>query len=265
MAKAIEGVNDHAQRLGVDVIVVTRGGGSREDLQPFNERLVADAAFKSGLPLVAAIGHESDTSVLDLVADHRASTPTQAMMAVIPDRKELAGQLAALVARLVREATQSILVRKSSTDSLASRACLRDASGLLQRPRERIEQIVRRSRYALQTRLQRGAADVAAMQSRLSAFAPKTRVEVGHANVSSLVHRLTRSTAHRFQRWSDQVLSFSARLDSVAPERTLARGYSITFDEGGRPVQNAASVPSGSLLTTRLHNGELRSRTEPNG
>jgi len=85
IARAIDAVNANAERLGVDVLVVTRGGGSREDLQPFNERVVADAAFRSRLPLVAAIGHESDLSVIELVADLRASTPTQAAMLLLPD------------------------------------------------------------------------------------------------------------------------------------------------------------------------------------
>ncbi|MFM7806821.1 MAG: exodeoxyribonuclease VII large subunit, partial [Planctomycetota bacterium] len=88
VVRAIERVNAAADTLGVEVIIVTRGGGSREDLQAFNERAVAEAAFRSRLPLVAAIGHESDTSVIELVADLRASTPTQAMVAVLPDRRE---------------------------------------------------------------------------------------------------------------------------------------------------------------------------------
>ena len=88
----IDWVDANHQRLAVDAIIVTRGGGSMEDLWAFNERIVADAAFRCSIPLVAAIGHESDTTVIELVADLRAATPTQAAMRLVPSRDELGQQ-----------------------------------------------------------------------------------------------------------------------------------------------------------------------------
>ncbi|HAW96697.1 MAG TPA: exodeoxyribonuclease VII large subunit, partial [Phycisphaerales bacterium] len=100
IAAAITKLDRNAEALGIDAILVTRGGGSREDLWAFNERIVADAAFACRTPLIAAIGHEVDTSVIELIADRRASTPTQAAMFLIPDRTELLGQVQYLEERL---------------------------------------------------------------------------------------------------------------------------------------------------------------------
>ena len=89
ITKAIQRVDNAAESLQIDAIIVTRGGGSLEELWSFNERTVAEATYAAKTPIVAAIGHESDTSIIELVADHRASTPTQAAMILVPDSSEL--------------------------------------------------------------------------------------------------------------------------------------------------------------------------------
>jgi exodeoxyribonuclease VII large subunit len=114
IARAIRWVDKHHERLGVDAILVTRGGGSIEDLWAFNERIVADAAYECSIPLVAAIGHESDTTVIELVADLRASTPTQAAMRLVPDAAELHKQ--------VNHHEQRLGVSHAAHDRTAARA-----------------------------------------------------------------------------------------------------------------------------------------------
>ncbi|MHC4142614.1 MAG: exodeoxyribonuclease VII large subunit, partial [Planctomycetota bacterium] len=100
VAAAMRMADDRRFELGIDAILVTRGGGSAEDLWAFNERIVADAAYACELPLVAAIGHESDTTVIELVADVRAATPTQAVVRLVPARTQLQEQVAHLQDRL---------------------------------------------------------------------------------------------------------------------------------------------------------------------
>ncbi|NDE14288.1 exodeoxyribonuclease VII large subunit [bacterium] len=156
VARAVQEVGVRAESLGVDVIVVTRGGGSREDLQAFNDRLVADAVFRSPLPVVAAVGHESDTTVIDLVADHRASTPTQAMMAVLPDREELRQQLQGVAGSLELRVRQVLRRASDRLDAVRSRPCLRDASGAIRMPRERLRTVA--ARLAAQAPMARLAA-----------------------------------------------------------------------------------------------------------
>lgn len=263
VARAIDEVNRQRVRLGVDVIVVTRGGGSREDLQAFNERVVADAALRSELPVVSAIGHEMDTSVLDLVADHRASTPTQAMMAVLPDRDELAAQLDSAVDRLRLQAAQLMRQRRQRLNAVATRACLKDARAMLALPQARLTRGALELRQALLAQHRRSESRWAALERRLSACAPMSMLAVGRTRTADLTRRLARAAAGHMERLRVRVEGQRARLESVAPERTLARGYSITLDARGRLVRDAGTVPDGTVLTTRLQHGELRSRTEP--
>lgn len=265
VARAIDAVNANAERLGVDVLVVTRGGGSREDLQPFNERVVADAAFRSRLPLVAAIGHESDVSVIELVADLRASTPTQAMVAVIPERQELLAQLDAVWSRLRALVRQGVQARAQHVRALASRACLRDPRALLIRPADRVAHASLRLRHALA----RATADVRdrlrSLEARLHAQAPRQTVAVGQRRATDLSHRLALSVRSAMRGRADALRALAARLEAVAPERTLARGYSITLDERGQPVRDPSALSEGAMLTTRLERGSVRSRVERGG
>jgi exodeoxyribonuclease VII large subunit len=265
VARAIHAVNDNAERLGVDVLVVTRGGGSREDLQAFNERVVADAAFRSRLPLVAAIGHESDVSVIELVADVRASTPTQAMVAVIPERQELRTQLDAVWSRLCGLVRQGVQVRSQHVRGLASRACLRDPRAMLVRPSERLARVRLWMRH-VGGRFAATARDrIRVLESRLQARAPRASVAVGRGRATDLSRRLDASLRAVLRSRVDAVHALAARLEAVAPERTLARGYSITLDAQGRPVRDASTLREGEPITTRLERGTVRSRVERGG
>lgn len=262
VVRAIERVNAAADALGVEVIVVTRGGGSREDLQAFNERAVAEAVFHSRLPLVAAIGHESDTSVIELVADLRASTPTQAMVAVLPDRRELLAQVQSISARLAMQVRQQVAMRRQRLRGVATRACLRDPLAMLVFPRQRLARVRVALRHAAAS-VQRGAVDrVRALDARLRAHSPAAVIGVGRARSLSLDRRLALAATNRLSAEGAALQALRARIESVAPERTLARGYSITLDPSGQPIRDAARVPPGTEIVTRLERGELRSRTE---
>ena len=243
VARAVQEVGERAETLGVDVVVVTRGGGSREDLQAFNERVVADAVFRSVLPVVAAVGHESDTTVIDLVADHRASTPTQAMMAVLPDREELRQQLHSVAGALASRVGETARRAGVRLRSLASRPCLRDPAASLRIPGERLR--------ALAARLQgqRPTARFGAARERV--------LELGR-RLSLVARRAGAERASRIAAWAD-------RLASVSPTQVLARGYSITLDAAGRPVQDARELAPGDVVCTRVRDGEFRSRVEPGG
>ncbi|MCH2147537.1 MAG: exodeoxyribonuclease VII large subunit, partial [Phycisphaerales bacterium] len=118
VAKAINKLSSIANRDGIDAIIVTRGGGAMEDLWAFNDAAVAEATYKASVPIVAAIGHESDTTIIELVADVRASTPTQAVMALIPDSEELLHMIHQLDARMKQSMRQFL---KHQTTAIASK------------------------------------------------------------------------------------------------------------------------------------------------
>jgi exodeoxyribonuclease VII large subunit len=265
VARGIDLVNRHAQRLGVDVLVVTRGGGSREDLQAFNERIVAEAAFRSRLPLVAAIGHESDQSVIELVADVRASTPTQAMVEVLPDRSELRAQVDSVAARLAWQVQQGIRARRERLRSLASRACLRDPRALATLPARRLAEAMLRLRHALTRAGAAARRRLIGLESSLASHAPTQAVALGRGRTGDLARRLALAAGHTRRRHAEALRTLAARLEAVAPERTLARGYSITLDADGKVVRSAATLKDGARIETRFEQGTVRSRVERSG
>jgi exodeoxyribonuclease VII large subunit len=177
VAAAIRRIDADSERLGVDAILVTRGGGSVEDLWAFNERVVADAVYECRLPLLAAIGHESDTTVIELVADVRAATPTQAVMRLIPSADELTGQLDHLDRRL-RLLVQRHLERKRAR---LDAAVLRDPRSLVQRARERLAAVSGRLGRATTVHVRRRRDRAEALGRQLAALDPHRVLNRGYS------------------------------------------------------------------------------------
>ncbi len=172
VAAAIRRIDADAAKLAVDAILVTRGGGSVEDLWAFNERIVADAAFKCRLPLLAAIGHESDTTVIELVADVRAATPTQAVMRLIPSADELTGQLDHLDRRLRLLVRRQMERQRERLEAAARSALLRDPRALVQRAREKVTTLAGRLGRATTVHVRRQRDRMEALTRQLAAVDP---------------------------------------------------------------------------------------------
>jgi exodeoxyribonuclease VII large subunit len=236
IARAIDRLDAAAEQLGIDAILVTRGGGSREDLWAFNERVVADATFRCRTPLVAAIGHEVDTSVIELIADLRASTPTQAAVHLVPDATELEAQVDYLADRL--------------------RTALRTRMNAL---RQRFEQAPRTLTRALRGSLDRRRLRVAELTNALESNRPAARVSAARARVSALHGRLGAATTARVRQAGARLEAGKRQLESVGPRAVLARGYAWTLDDSGRLVRSIEDVPVGARLTTILGDGRLQS------
>ena len=190
VAAAIRRVDEAAARLGFDAILVTRGGGSAEDLWAFNERVVADAVFGCRLPLVAAIGHESDTSVIELVADVRAATPTQAVMRLIPSASELAAQLDHLDGRLRLLVRRQVDRERQRLEVAAHSALLRDPAAIVQRARDTLAGLGGRLDRASAVYLSRHRDRVAALGRQLEAVDPHRVLERGYSYTTTADGRL---------------------------------------------------------------------------
>lgn len=234
VARAISRLDAAADSLGLDAIIVTRGGGSREDLWAFNERVVADAAFRCRTPLVAAIGHEVDTSVIELIADHRASTPTQAAMHLIPDARELAGQVA-----YNRDRLSSGLARR------------------MQLLGDQLDRLPRELTRVAGARLDRMRARLAELGGELVAQRPTARLAAGRARLESLVERLRGSMKVKEQSSKVRLQSLSQRLEGIGPQSVLHRGYAYTLDDKGQVVRSIEGFAAGDRFTAVLADGRL--------
>ena len=254
--RAIDFVSDARERHAIDAVILTRGGGSLEDLWAFNEREVVLAVARCKVPIVAAIGHETDTTLSELAADERAATPTQAAMRLSPDRAALSEQITTLRARLTLSLRRSLSERASALHHGARHA--RSAvTSRIARDRLRIERM--QSRLA---RL-RPEAQHAARAARLHHLEERIRRITRHRlrtlDVAPLRMRLARAIRNRLGRESDALDALERELVVIGPARVLARGYSITTDADGKLIRSVANVRTGDLLRTRLTDGSITS------
>lgn len=178
VAAAVTRLDRHAE---VDVIVVARGGGSLEDLLPFSDEGLVRAVAACRTPVVSAIGHESDTPILDLVADVRASTPTDAAKLVVPDAAEEAAGLGRAVDRLRGAIDRHVLQRQRDLDQLRSRPVLRDPTGTIVLQAERVADLSARLRRGVLATLQRDEAHLEQTLARVRALSPRATLQRGYA------------------------------------------------------------------------------------
>jgi exodeoxyribonuclease VII large subunit len=239
----------------LDVLLVGRGGGALEDLWSFNEELVARAIHASRLPVVSAVGHETDVTIADLVADVRAATPSAAAELLSPDREALLRALYAARSRLEQLLQRDLDARVRQLDWLRRR--LRHPGSRLREQAQRLDELEMRLRSACVNRLRGLESRLLRARNKMLAQSPMIRVSGKELQLVQLRKRLERA-AHAALRSRQERLAASAHLlDSVSPLTTLQRGYAIVTEFGGSVLRDAASVAPGTRIEARLAQGSL--------
>jgi exodeoxyribonuclease VII large subunit len=241
-------------RHDVDVIVVTRGGGSREDLWAFNDEFLARTIAASPVPVVSAVGHEIDVTVADLVADARASTPTHAAQLVAPVRDDLLAELAGLRGRLHRAMTGAVDGRRR--DLRALQAELGDPTHLLSTQRHRLEDLARRAEAGALRPVEAGRARLEPLRTRLYRAEPRARLRALRGRVEAARRRLEGWQAATFRREALRLANLGARLEPANVARLLKRGFALALSDG-RLVTRSASMAPGQPLRVALAEGWL--------
>lgn len=247
----------------LDLILVTRGGGSLEDLWAFNEEVVARAIFESALPVVSAVGHEIDFTISDFVADVRAATPSVAAELITEGvfaSREFVAEAPGVLRRKVRQRLEGAATEFEQLQGRLTRA----------HPRRRLDEFLQRL-DDLQTGLLRcakqGAKDRQVawqnLATRLLRVRPAQLLKQRLERLKTSRHRLHELAQLHLRNWQNRFGATETRLRLLGPEQVLARGYSITTDAAtGTVVREAAKVKTGQRLKTRLKTGEIFSRTE---
>jgi exodeoxyribonuclease VII large subunit len=249
-----------ADGLGADVLVVTRGGGSLEDLQAFNSELVARAIHQVKTPVLSAVGHEIDTTISDLVADARAPTPSAAAEMLVPLLADVLSYLDNQEQRLMRAMSHQLQKRQLELERLQRR--LGSPGRLLERNRQRLDELLAQGEMALRRRLARQRSRLSAIILRLESQRPSTRLARDRALLEQLEQRLRRRLEARLAAGRSQLASRSAALSALSPLAILSRGYSLVQTNEGRLVRDVAQVRVGDPLDVRLARGELLCRVE---
>jgi exodeoxyribonuclease VII large subunit len=245
--------------FGVDVAVVTRGGGSAEDLWEFNDERLARFIAACPMPVVSAVGHEVDVTVADLVADVRAATPTHAAELVVPVRDDLAASLAALRGRLVRAEGNAVGQRRRVLRAL--RAELSDPRRILSDQRRRIDDLVHRGEGVLAGRLREERARVARSADALRRREPRELLRDLRRRRDAAMERLRAWSATTFRRESMRLASLGSRLEPANVAKILSRGFALAMVDG-RLLRRSADAPPGSPLRVVLGEGWLDARVE---
>ena len=243
-------------RAECDVLILSRGGGSLEDLWAFNDEGLARAIYACSIPIVTGIGHEVDFTIADLVADRRAATPTAAAELISPDRQEWQGLLSRLHQRLLLSLQTLLDQRNRSLQWLERR--LQHPGQRLRNQTQRLDELEQRLHYALRSTHRQVRYRLAELRSRLQHQTPAHRLRQLTAHCENLRHRMQQGFNYRLATKRGYLETLARALDTVSPLATLARGYAIVQRLPERTVvRSTRDVIPGELIETRLDDGRL--------
>jgi len=245
------------QRKLVDVLILTRGGGSMEDLWSFNEEIVARAIFDSEIPIISGVGHETDFTISDFVADVRASTPSAAAELVVQTRREFDKHINDLREALVEQMRYRILVLSRRVHELGASRGFRRPLDLLRQQRQRADEMTSRLAHGLRDRLKRSRDRYSAAHLRIFRFDFRARIsalrihlERQGTELGKRMERLSRVKRERLEK-------LLVQLEERSPLKVLERGYSIVTDANGLIVRDSTQVAIGDSVSIQLRKGRL--------
>lgn len=252
----VRGLSALAAEPGIDVIILGRGGGSYEDLMPFNAEEVARAVAASPVPVVTGIGHEPDTSIADMVADLRASTPTAAAEAVAPDIAEVSRTLGAQSVRLGRALTHRVAELEHRVRSIAGRPILSSCDVLLATRAQTLDMLASGLERGIPSLLDRRAETLQRGRQALLRIGQRL-IEPSQASLSRSVQRTVTAVEQLLERSEQAVTWTAARLDDLSPLAILRRGYAVCYEHEGPIVRSTAAISQGDRVDVRLAEGWL--------
>jgi exodeoxyribonuclease VII large subunit len=260
IAAAVDALGRDHERLAIDAIILTRGGGSLEDLWAFNERLVADAVFKCPVPIAAAIGHETDTTIAELVADLRCSTPTQAAARLVPDARAERQRVEQCTSRLSSSLRRNVQHARTRLDALAQHPIFRRPDDRLASRRVELDHLQRQLRSVALARIAGWREQLAGYRHAVGRIEPGGCLRLAAHKLAEASGQLTTTMNRRVKTQRGRIEELSRVLQAIGPQNVLRRGFSYTTDASGRLVTAAKGVTPGQVITTHLSDGKFESQ-----
>ncbi|MGV4229721.1 exodeoxyribonuclease VII large subunit [Citrobacter portucalensis] len=259
IVRAIELANARGE---CDVLIVGRGGGSLEDLWSFNDERVARAIFASRIPVVSAVGHETDVTIADFIADLRAPTPSAAAEIVSRNQLELLRQIQHGQQRLEMAMDYYLANRSHRFTQLFHRLQQQHPQLRLARQQTSLERLRQRMSSALETQIKQANQRQQRILQRLNQQNPQPRIHRAQTRIQQLEYRLAETIRARLSEQRERFGNAVTHLEAVSPLATLARGYNVSTTTGGSVLKKIKQVKTGDLLTTRLNDGWVESEVK---
>lgn len=246
------------QRQDCDLLILTRGGGSLEDLMAFNDEAVARVIHDLTIPLISAVGHEVDFTIADFVADRRAPTPSVAAELATPDREEVLDRINSLQRRIRLATIRHLTDSRRTLENLTKRLERGHPGNRLQQQLQYLDDLSLRLARGIRSQLDRRLATIGLLESRLQGVIPTHQIRRQREQFDGLSHRLILAAAANLRIKRQSLESAIGKLDTLSPLATLHRGYSITrVLPSHELLQQASQVQPGDELETRVMDGTL--------
>jgi len=258
IAAALRDINRRNQKLKLDVLIIGRGGGAMEDLWAFNEEILARAIFDSTIPVISAVGHEIDTTIADLAADARASTPTKAGVVAVPDMKEILGQLRSIEQRLANQTQAMLKIAEHQLEVILANAVFRNPLLLVQNSLQQLDELSVELTELVKELLTEAQRKLSAAYEQIIRIEPHRLLGYKTIELNDWQNRTNTGIRTVVNNCRMQLTAQENRLSVMNPRSVLQRGYSITTNkQSGLLVRTSGDVNIGDLLITELANENL--------
>ncbi len=261
-AEIIEMLRVVEQRHECDLLILTRGGGSLEDMMAFNDEQLVREIYRLSIPLISAIGHEIDTSLSDHVADRRAPTPSAAAELASPDCRELHRKTESLAGQMMRMQQNRLQQLSQRLDALSIRLSQQHPGSRLREQQRQLENLQLRLLKNMRHRIEMLNSSQRNLWLRLDSHSPVQQLQQARQRMDNLGTRLKQRMQERLQHSHQQLGGISRELNAISPLATLERGYAITLDSRQTVVRDASRLSVDDQVTVRLAKGVLGCRVE---
>jgi exodeoxyribonuclease VII large subunit len=261
-AEVSAGIEYFSRAKNVDVIIVARGGGSVEDLAAFNDERLARTIAASKLPVISAVGHETDFTIADFVADLRAPTPSAAAELVIQSKRHLEESVATLHRRLEHAARYRLLLARQGLTELAQHGAMARMQELIARRQQRVDELVFRLSESQRASLQRFRSRLDVAAARVRHFDLRRQLASLRRDLAARIGQMGAAAQKHLLRYRIRLEQTSARLEELSPVKILDRGYALVFDAAGNLVKDASQVKPGEDIRARLARGEIQAKVK---
>ncbi|MDT6951245.1 exodeoxyribonuclease VII large subunit [Companilactobacillus alimentarius] len=255
IVKQLERINENGN---YDTIIIGRGGGSIEDLWPFNEEIVAQSIVQSKIPVISSVGHETDTTIADLVADLRAATPTAAAELATPVLRDVLAHLQDLNMRLYNAQTKIIGNYKDRVDSLAKNVFLQHPERIYEVYLQKVDYLQDKLQQNFANSLSRSKTELIQYANRLVQSSPRDQIYSYGNQVNRLYQILINNVNKVINKNRNIFNSEVASLDSLSPLKTLSRGFAIPVDKSGKVLRDVTDYQVDQEVDLRVKNGNVK-------